>query len=128
MGKKSINIDEFKGFEAKIDLTTIIEEHGKEAVEELRSINNWKTRRKSKSYSAGWVLDLHESKGKTTGEVWNKTSWQLTWLLENGHLIVNKKGGVGWAAPHKHIKPVFDKQSDRLLKDIKNIEIDFDFE
>ena len=41
-------------------------------------------------------------------KVWNATNWQLTHLLENGHVIVNKKNGVGWASAKPHIKPTYD--------------------
>lgn len=37
----------------------------------------------------------------------NAKHWQLTWLLENGHDVVNGKGDTGKRAPAiKHIKPV----------------------
>lgn len=36
----------------------------------------------------------------------NAKHWQLTWLLENGHEVVNKYGTYGRAPAIKHIKPV----------------------
>ena len=85
--------------------------------------------RSTKSYSAGWTVKVEaRSKEDVYAQVYNKTNWQLTWLLENGHLIVNKRGGVGWSAPRKHIEPTYDKQAKKFIDDMKNIEIKADFE
>lgn len=129
MARKTIKLDDFKGIKLKIDLEEVVEKNAKEATETLQSINDWKVRRRSKSYSKGWTMKLEaRNKEDVYAQVYNKTDWQLTWLLENGHLIVNKRGGVGWAAPHKHIEPTYDKQAKKFIDDMKNIDIDVDFE
>ena len=70
-----------------------------EAVEKLRNTSP----RKTGDYAAGWTVKK-EHNGNVI--VHNSTNYQLTHLLENGHVIRNKKGTYGRAPAHKHIKPV----------------------
>lgn len=129
MARKTTNLDDFKGIRLNMDLAKIIKENAEEATETLHSINDWKMHRSTKSYSAGWIMKMKVyNKDDVYAQVYNKTNWQLTWLLENGHLIVNKRGGVGWSAPRKHIEPTYDKQVQKLIDDMKNIDIKADFE
>ena len=58
---------------------------------------------KSGDYARGWRV---KKEGKGDVIVHNATNYQLTHLLENGHVIRNKKGTYGRAPAHKHIKPV----------------------
>lgn len=70
----------------------------REAVQRLRNGSPEKTG----DYAKGWAT-------KATREgavVYNKTDGQLTHLLENGHVIRNKKGTYGRAPAHPHIAPV----------------------
>lgn len=59
--------------------------------------------KKSGSYAQGWRV-----KRLARGDVvvHNATDYQLTHLLENGHIIRNKKGTYGRTRGIKHIKPV----------------------
>lgn len=70
-----------------------------EAVDKLRSTSP----SKSGDYASGWRVKKFHNGGVV---VHNATNWQLTWLLENGHRIVNKKGEFGRVNGIKHIKPV----------------------
>lgn len=130
MARKTIKLDEFKGIKIELDIEETIRKHCEEATEELQNFNNWKWRRKNgETYSKGWTYKIDDKyKQNVVGYVYNKTSWQLTWLLENGHLIVNKRNGVGWAAPKKHIEPTYDRQSKKFINDMENIHLDIDFE
>ena len=129
MARKTISLDDFKGIRVDMDLAKIIKENAEEATKTLHSINDWKMHRTTKSYSSGWITKMKVlNKEEAYAQVYNKTNWQLTWLLENGHLIVNKRGGVGWSAPRKHIEPTYDKQVKKLIDDMKNIDIKADFE
>lgn len=129
MARKSIKLDDFDGIKVKVKMDKIIGENAKEATETLHSINDWKTHRRTKSYSAGWTYEIYSTDEKDIyAKVFNKTNWQLTWLLEKGHLIVNKKGGVGWAAPRRHIEPTYDKQARKFIKDMKSVDLEIDFE
>jgi len=58
---------------------------------------------KSGDYARGWAV---KKNGDGDVVVHNATNYQLTHLLENGHVIRNKKGTYGRAPAHKHIKPV----------------------
>lgn len=58
--------------------------------------------RKSGEYAAGWTVK-REGDGDV---VVHNTHYQLTHLLENGHVIRNKKGTYGRTSGIKHIKPV----------------------
>ena len=70
----------------------------KECVQKLKSTSP----KRSGSYASGWTV-------KKEGDdyiVHNKTDYQLTHLLENGHVIRNAKGEYGRTKAHKHIEPV----------------------
>ena len=94
-------LTEFSG-----DLRDAVEKAGagvsKAAANKLRS-NSPRSAHHTRKYAEGWGM-------KKTGElewtVHNKTNWQLTHLLENGHVIKNKKGTYGRAPAIKHIEPV----------------------
>lgn len=53
-------------------------------------------------YAEGWRW----KKDKNGTVVYNATNWQLTHLLENGHVVINGTGRVGDAPAVKHIEPV----------------------
>ena len=58
--------------------------------------------RKSGEYAEGWTVKK-EGDGNV---IVHNTHYQLTHLLENGHVIRNKKGTYGRTSGIKHIKPV----------------------
>lgn len=121
---KTTKIENFTGFNFEIKAEPIIEENAKECAERLKTEPKWKRNRKTKTYNEGWNYDMYDKGTKeVSAVVKNKTNWQLTWLLENGHLIVNKKGGVGYASGTHHIKNAFDKQAKQFVKDMKDVEI-----
>ena len=75
--------------------------------------------RKSGEYASGWRVKKL-SKGDV---VVHNIHYQLTHLLENGHVIKNKKGTYGRTSGIKHIKPVetwanreFQRKIERGLK------------
>lgn len=87
----------------------------KEAVQKLRNTSPAKTG----SYASGWGT---KKQGDMDVVVYNRTDASLTHLLENGHLIKNKKGTYGRTSGIKHIKPVeewaIDELPRRILEDI----------
>lgn len=125
--KRRVKIDNFSGISIKItDADKVIKESCDNVVKELQGVR-FERNRKGRNYSKGWKSAVLVSQKNTTGTVYNATDWQLTWLLENGHQIVNKKGGVGWAAPHPHIKPAYEHEKENFKKNMKEkacIEID----
>lgn len=59
--------------------------------------------KKTGKYARGWSVKKVDDK---TFIVHNKTAPSLTHLLENGHVIRNKKGEYGRTSGTKHIAPV----------------------
>ena len=77
----------------------------KESVQKLKNTSPVKTG----SYAKGWgTKTQRERNGLYTITVHNKTDYQLTHLLENGHVVRNKSGVYGRAPAKVHIKPVED--------------------
>ena len=80
-----------------------IQRVGRESVNKLRNTSPKRTG----EYARGWRLKTLKLRGPVTDVVvHNATNYQLTHLLENGHVIRNKKGTYGRAPAHPHIKPV----------------------
>lgn len=129
MGRRKSNrwvqMKKFKGIEVKLNLDEIIDKNAKYMVEVLKRPNyspRSKRPRRDKAYWKGWGYDS-DYKGEEIGAViWNKTNWQLTWLLENGHIINNQIGaahGLGWSPPKKHIYPSYLAMKSSYQHDIK---------
>lgn len=88
----------------------------REAVQRLRNTSP----KKSGSYARGWTLKKVKSRANVTDViVHNRTDYQLTHLLENGHVIRNKKGEYGRTRPIKHIVPVAEWAENELPNDIE---------
>lgn len=71
--------------------------------------------RKYGDYASGWKVS------KKKGADWvvhNATDYQLTHLLENGHVVCNKKGTYGRAPAIKHIEPAVAWASDELPRKV----------
>lgn len=103
-------LDEYSK-EVQDALDDSIKEVSKEAVSKLKSTSP----RKSGKYARGWGV----KEEKNGAVVYNKTNWQLTHLLENGHIVRNKKGTYGRAPAYPHIKPVEEWASNELPLDIE---------
>ena len=77
----------------------------KECVSKLKNTSP----HRSGKYAKGWTTKKERQHGGIdTVTVHNKTAYQLTHLLENGHVVRNKKGTYGRTRGIKHIKPVED--------------------
>ena len=94
---------------------TNIQRVAKESVQKLKNTSP----RKTGSYASGWGT---KKQGEMDVVVHNRTDYQLTHLLENGHVIRNKKGTYGRAPGIKHIAPVeewaVDELPRRIMEDI----------
>lgn len=76
----------------------------KEAAAKLRATSPKGTSGKHPGrYAKGWSV---KRTGRLTSYVYNRSDYQLTHLLENGHQIVNQHGTYGRVRAIKHIKPV----------------------
>ena len=92
-----------------------IDRVSKESVQKLKNTSPVKTG----SYAKGWGT---KRMGEMDVIVHNRTDYQLTHLLENGHVIRNKKGTYGRTHGIKHIAPVeewaVDELPRRIIEDI----------
>lgn len=66
-------------------------------------------------YAEGWKVS---KKDRGDLVVHNATNYQLTHLLENGHVIRNKKGTYGRTNGIKHIEPAEEWAADELPRRI----------
>ena len=88
-----------------------IKDVSKQAVQKLRNTSPKKTG----DYAKGWTTKKVDDMDIV---VHNKTDYQLTHLLENGHIIKNKKGTYGRTRGIKHIAPVEEWASEELPRQI----------
>lgn len=88
----------------------------KSAVQKLRNTSP----KKSGQYARGWAVKREKGRnGIPVVTVHNKTNYQLTHLLENGHIIRNKKGEYGRTNGVKHIAPVEEWAASELPAEIE---------
>jgi len=93
-----------------------IDSVAKESASKLRDTSP----KKSGEYAKGWKVKKERGRdGLQTVTVHNKTNYQLTHLLENGHVVRNKKGTYGRTRPIKHIAPVEEWAVDELPREIE---------
>lgn len=89
---------------------------GKSSVQELK---NTSPKRKGK-YARSWTMTTEKGGGlKCNTVVIHNKMYQLTHLLENGHIIRNAKGTYGRTSPQKHIAPVEESAAEELPDAIK---------
>lgn len=74
---------------------------GKSKLKQTSPINKKNTSRKGR-YAKGWRVKTKKGRGFVNCIIYNETDWQLTHLLEDGHLTRNDKKTI----PIKHIEPV----------------------
>ena len=89
----------------------------KEAVKEIKQASPKRQGTRKNPYYKGWTSKKEKKGKKYTRKIHNKTNYQLTHLLENGHATRN--GGRTKAQPH--IKPVEEKYNKLYEKEIKAV-------
>lgn len=88
----------------------------KTARDTVQTLRNTSPRRAGGGgYASGWTT---KKKGLGT-VVYNKTDYQLTHLLEKGHVIRNKYGTYGRAPAQVHIAPAEEKGSREFEENIR---------
>ena len=108
-------------------LTRILDEYGDEVKEVARKDAQKAGRnaardlrsgypRKTGDYASGWASKQVDA---DTVTVYNRKMPGLTHLLENGHVIRNKKGTFGRAPAHPHIAPVEAKQVQQFIDNVE---------
>lgn len=74
-------------------------------------------------YAKGWrKKTAYEDSQDIRVEVYNATDYQLTHLLEHGHVLVGHNGKViGTVGAIPHIAPAEEKTEDKLVKGIEDV-------
>lgn len=127
---KNITWDGSTDLKLKVDIKYdhIVENTAKRCANHLVAISP-EGKRRNKKYKYGWrTVKGRKRKNESFYEVWNETNYQLTHLLENGHLIVNKIGGVGWASAKPHIQKAVDFVEPQFVLEMERAEMDVDIE
>ena len=125
------NIDLMKVTDVKgsVEYSKIIKKYGQKTVDILRSPNvsprSGRAGRKT-PYYLGWTPRHTKITRGERVTVWNETNWQLTHLLENGHLITNRKSGLAWVSPRPHIYPTYRKVKPQFIKAMEKAKINFE--
>jgi len=129
---KHIMLDDFNDGDLVIELKykEIIDKYARRCATLLKTASP-KTHRPNRTtpYSEGWEVNTHAKKNFYEDVIWNRTNWQLTHLLENGHFITNgyNKNGIVWVSPKKHIKPSYDMIRNPFKREMENMKIDANF-
>lgn len=120
-------LENFNGIEVKIDFKPIIDKYSKECAEEIKN-KSPRGRSRNKKYADGWTVQEitkytkvnKDTYSKYGCRVYNATKYNLTHLLENGHIIANKRNGVGWASARPHIDVVYQSIKDPFVRAMEN--------
>lgn len=89
-----------------------IDASSKAAVKKLRE----NSPKRKGDYAKGWAVKKED---KLTRVVYNKTHYQLTHLLENGHVVKNQHGEYGRVNGEKHIEPVEEWAANDVVERIE---------
>lgn len=111
-----------------MDIATILDDYSKNLYEEMENAsievaNKGKDKLKQTSpkktgkYRRGWRVKTTSNLKSFESIIYNGTNWQLTHLLEKGH--VNRNGSR--TAPRVHIRPVEQECIDEYYQDVTNI-------
>ena len=93
---------------------------GDQTAKELRTVNQVAGSNVWKNYPRGWTTQNTKTKERQISEVYNRTGFRLTHLLENGHVIKNGTGRVfGRTREFPHISVAEEKAVDLLEQKIK---------
>lgn len=122
---KDEKLDNFKELKIELDYKDILKKYSNECKQNLKRISPSDNKR-TKSYADGWeVVIERNNKDDYSATVWNATDWQLTHLLENGHIIANKRNGVGWASAKPHINKAYLAVKQPFIRDMKTVRVKF---
>lgn len=104
--------------EIQEEITLEAKRLGVESTNKLRKNSpKSKNSKRSGKYSKGWKVKTREGKGFVNVIIYNKTDYQLTHLLENGHLAKNGKRVKGII----HIAPIHDELIETYSKNVEKI-------
>ena len=93
-----------------------VDKVAKESVQKLKD----NSPKKTGDYAKGWKIKRERGRnGINDVTIHNATDYRLTHLLENGHVIRNKKGTYGRTSGRKHIKPVEEYFNSEVVEEIE---------
>lgn len=122
-----INIEHLNTFKVELKFNDIVDKYAEECVDKVRANSRAAVESHRGRYVQGWTTRKEDTNHQYYGvRVWNETDWQLTHLLEYGHLITNKRNGVGWASAHPHIDKAFRSVKNRFIKAMQNVDMKVD--
>lgn len=115
-----------------VQMSRILEEYSEEvqdvtndaiqkiAKESVQNLKNTSPKRPGHGeYARGWTIKREKGRGNIATLIVHNKQYQLTHLLENGHIVRNKKGTDGRAPAIKHIKPVEEWANTELPQEIE---------
>lgn len=91
-----------------------IEKVSKESVQKLKNTSPKRTGK----YARSWTKKKVKGRNGIDEVTVHNKQYQLTHLLENGHIVRNSKGTYGRTNGIKHIKPVEEWAQDALPQEI----------
>ena len=98
------------------DVIETVDEITKQARDELKQTSPRGPGNRSNPYYRGWAIKLSKRRnGEYHKVIWNKTNYQLTHLLEFGH--VTRNGGRTRAIPH--IRPIEQKYNVEFMEKLE---------
>lgn len=93
-----------------------VDKVAKESVQKLKD----NSPKKTGDYAKGWKIKRERGRNRINDvTIHNATDYRLTHLLENGHVIRNKKGTYGRTSGRKHIKPVEEYFNSEVVEEIE---------
>lgn len=92
-----------------------IEKVSKESVQKLKNTSPKRTGK----YARSWTKKKVKGRNGIDEVTVHNKQYQLTHLLENGHIVRNSKGTYGRTNGIKHIKPVEEWAQDELPQEIE---------
>lgn len=125
---KEIALEDFNHLKVTIEMEEVLKKYGRLARDTLKTNPSENPRikehRKDNEYFKTW--QTRYDKGSKTAIVYNKKNGRLTYLLENGHAITNKQGGIRWTRAFPHISIAFDKHKHSFVNEMRNVKINVD--
>lgn len=74
-----------------------------------------------KRYKSGWSVKITEGRLEVKAQVYNKTKYMLTHLLEFGHPLVRGGRKVGNVKGRSHIASVNEGTGDEVIKELESL-------
>lgn len=124
---KDINLEKFNGFDIQVEYDKIVDEYADKCCDTVKQKAKQVIKEHRGRYIKGWTTKTEKTySGGYSVVVYNETDWQLTHLLENGHEIVNKRDGTGWASAKPHIDNAYRAVKNKFIKAMENVSFKID--